>query len=117
MRYAQTVATTPIGTETRKTSRQRDRCEHAAEHEAEERAGDRRDRCSRRARGRAGSAGNASVRIALEFANSSAPPTPCPTRIRISQSAPALPCIQVTESRIEKTVKTAKPRLNIRTRP
>ena len=28
-----------------------------------------------------------------------------------------VPCIQVTESRIEKTVKTAKPRLNIRTRP
>jgi len=57
------------------------------------------------------------VRIALEFAKSSAPPTPCPTRIRISQRAAALPCIHVTESRIEKTVKTAKPRLNIRTRP
>ena len=63
------------------------------------------------------SCGKASVRIALEFAKISAPPTPCPTRIRISQSAPALPCIQVIESRIEKTVKTAKPRLNIRTRP
>jgi hypothetical protein len=63
------------------------------------------------------SCGNASVRIALEFANSRAPPTPCPTRITISQSAPALPCIQVTESRIENAVKTAKPRLNIRTRP
>ena len=63
------------------------------------------------------SCGNASVRIALEFAKISAPPTPCPTRIRISQSAPALPCNQVTESEIEKTVKTAKPRLNMRTRP
>ena len=62
-------------------------------------------------------AGNASVRIALEFANRSAPPTPCPTRIRISHSAPALPCSHVTESRIEKTVKTANPRLNIFTRP
>ena len=61
--------------------------------------------------------GNASVRIALEFAKSSAPPTPWPTRIRISQSAAALPCIQEIVSRIENTVKTAKPRLNIRTRP
>ena len=61
--------------------------------------------------------GNASVRMALELANTSAPPTPCPTRITISQIAPAAPCIQVTESRIENTVNTAKPRLNIRTRP
>ena len=28
-----------------------------------------------------------------------------------------MPCIQVTDSRIENSVKTAKPRLNIRTRP
>jgi hypothetical protein len=57
------------------------------------------------------------VRIAAEFANSIAPPTPWPTRIRISQSAPALPCSHVTESSTEKSVKTAKPRLYIRTRP
>jgi hypothetical protein len=63
------------------------------------------------------SCGKASVRIALEFAKMSAPPTPCPTRMRINQSAPALPCVQVTERRIEKSVKTAKPRLNMRTRP
>jgi hypothetical protein len=61
--------------------------------------------------------GKASVRIALEFAKISAPPTPCPTRIMISQIAAAEPCIQVTESRIEKKVKTANPRLNILTRP
>ena len=57
------------------------------------------------------------MRIALEFAKSSAPPTPWPTRIMISQSAAVVPCIHVIESRIEKSVKTAKPRLNIRTRP
>jgi hypothetical protein len=63
------------------------------------------------------SCGNASVRIALELAKMSAPPTPCPTRIRISQIAAADPCIHVIESMIEKNEKTAKPRLNIRTRP
>jgi hypothetical protein len=55
--------------------------------------------------------GNASVRIALEFANSIAPPTPCPTRIPISHRAPALPFIGVTASRIENAVNTANPRL------
>ena len=57
------------------------------------------------------SAGKASVRIAAEFANSIAPPKPWPTRIRISHSPPAEPFSQVTDRRIEKTVKTAKPRL------
>ena len=41
-------------------------------------------------------AGNASVRIAVELANRNAPPIPCTTRQMISQSAPAVPCIQVT---------------------
>ena len=57
------------------------------------------------------------MRIALEFANKRDAPMPWPTRIRISQIAPALPCIHVTDSRIEKAVKTAKPRLNMGTRP
>ncbi len=35
------------------------------------------------------SAGNASVRIAVEFANSIAAPTPCTNRHKISHSAPA----------------------------
>ena len=61
--------------------------------------------------------GNASVRIALELAKISAPPTPWPTRMRISHIAADDPCIQVTDSRIEKTVNTANPRRNIRTRP
>ena len=114
--YDQTVATTPIGTETTKTSRQatgastppstRPRNEPAIA--AIEFTPSARPRWC---------CGNASVRIALELAKISAPPTPCPTRIRISQSAPAAPCIHVAESRIEKTVNTAKPRLNIRTRP
>ena len=57
------------------------------------------------------------MRIALELANRNAPPTPCPSRIRMIHSAPCVPVIQVTDSRIEKSVKIAKPRLNIFTRP
>ena len=61
--------------------------------------------------------GKASVRIAEEFANRNAPPTPWPTRITIIQSAPAPPCIHVTDRSTEKTVKIAKPSVNMRTRP
>ena len=62
-------------------------------------------------------AGNASVRIALELAISIAPPTPCRIRITISHQAAAVPCSQVTDNITENTAKSAKPRLNIRTRP
>ena len=55
--------------------------------------------------------------IAEELAKSMAPPTPWPIRMAISQIAAPGPCSQVTDSRIEKTVKTAKPRLYIFTRP
>ena len=51
------------------------------------------------------------MRIAAEFANSIAPPTPCSTRMTISHSTPAVPCIQVTDSTTENSVNTAKPRL------
>ena len=61
--------------------------------------------------------GNASVRMAEELPITSAPPTPWPTRMAISQRAASEPCIQVSESRIEQIVKTARPRLNMRTRP
>ena len=63
------------------------------------------------------SAGKASVMIADELAKSMAPPTPCPTRMTISQMAPGVPVNHVTASRIEKMVNTAKPRLKILTRP
>ena len=63
------------------------------------------------------SCGNASVRIALELAISIAPPTPCRIRTMISHSAAAVPCIQVSESSTEKKANSAKPRLNILTRP
>ena len=43
-------------------------------------------------------AGKASVMIALELANSIAPPTPCRARMMISHIAPALPFIQVIDS-------------------
>ena len=61
--------------------------------------------------------GNASVRMAVELANRNAPPTPWKTRMMMIHSAPAGPVSQVTESRIEKKVNTAKPRLYILTRP
>ena len=63
------------------------------------------------------SGGKASVRIAVELANRNAPPTPWNTRITMIQMAPACPMSQVTDSRIENSVKTAKPRLYMRTRP
>ena len=63
-------------------------------------------------------AGKASVMIAAELAISIAPPTPCTTRQTISQSAPAPPCERVERAgSTEETVKTAKPRLYILTRP
>ena len=55
--------------------------------------------------------------MAEELAKSMAPPTPWPMRMPMSHIAAPGPCIQVIESRIEKTVKTAKPRLYIFTRP
>jgi hypothetical protein len=63
------------------------------------------------------SSGKASVRIALEFAKSSAPPTPWNTRMMMIHRTPGTPVRKVTESRIEKAVKMAKPRLYILTRP
>ena len=61
--------------------------------------------------------GNASVRIAVEFAISSAPPTPWITRKMMSWVAPSVPVPHVSDSRIEPRVKMAKPRLYILTRP
>jgi hypothetical protein len=61
--------------------------------------------------------GKASVMMALELAISIAPPTPWPIRIRMSQSTPAVPCIQVSASSTENAVKTAKPALYMFTRP
>ena len=55
--------------------------------------------------------------MALELANKKAPPTPWPTRIKMIHMAAPAPVIHVTDSRMEKKVKTAKPRLYIRTRP
>jgi len=59
---------------------------------------------------------NASVRIALELANRNAPPTPWPIRMKMIHRAPSAPFIQVNDNRMEKTVKTANPRLYIFTR-
>ncbi len=62
-------------------------------------------------------AGNASVKIALEFANKNAPPTPWPTRMAMIHNAALVPVSHVTERRMENTVKIANPKVNIRTRP
>ena len=63
------------------------------------------------------SEGNASVMMAAELANSSAPPTPCTIRKMTSSSAPVEPVLQTTESRTDATVNQANPRLYIFTRP
>ena len=57
------------------------------------------------------SAGNASVRIAVEFANSIAAPTPWNTRQRISQSAPAPAMNGSSDSAIAPIVNSTKPAL------
>ena len=56
-------------------------------------------------------AGNASVRIAAEFAISIAPPKACAIRHKISQSAPPGPVSGSSDSAIEVSVKITKPRL------
>ena len=56
-------------------------------------------------------AGNASVRMAAELAISMAPPNACTIRQPISHSAPAPPCSGSSDSAIEASVKTTKPRL------
>ena len=57
------------------------------------------------------SGGNASVRIAAEFAMSMDPPMAWSTRQPISHSAPWPPWKGSKESRMEATVNTAKPAL------
>ena len=61
--------------------------------------------------------GNASVRIAAEFAVSIAPPTACTTRQPISHSAPPPAWNGSKDSAIEATLNTTNPTLYIRTRP
>ena len=63
------------------------------------------------------SAGNASVMIAVEFAMTIAPPTPCTTRSTMISSAPAEPLLGTSAQPTEATVKIRKPRLNSFARP
>ncbi len=62
------------------------------------------------------STGKASVRIAVEFAINSVPPTPWMMRQPMSQSAPAAWVHGHRDSAIEAMVNTAKPALYMRTR-
>ena len=57
------------------------------------------------------SGGNASVRIAAEFAVSMEPPNACSTRHPISQSAPCAPWNGSKDNRIDATVNTTNPPL------
>ena len=63
------------------------------------------------------SGGNASVRIAVELANSIEPPTACTNRQPMIHNAAPPPLPGVSASATEAAVKTTKPRLYIRTRP
>ena len=116
MKYAQTVPNTPTGTETRKM-----RCQFTGA-STPPRISPMNDPAMAAIEFRPSAVprwllGNASVRMAVELANRNAPPMPCTMRQKISHSAAATPCIQVRVRKIEATVKTAKPRLYMRTRP
>ncbi len=63
------------------------------------------------------SGGNASVRIAAEFAISMDPPTACRNRQPISHIAPCVPWYGSNDSMIDAKVNTTKPALYILTRP
>ena len=116
MKYAHTVPNTPIGAETRKI-----RCQFTGAR-TPPRMRPMNDPAmaaiefTLRAVPR-WLAGNASVTMAAALANKNAPPMPCTTRQMISHIAPSAPCIQVTVRKIEATLKIAKPRVYIRTRP
>ena len=115
-RYAQTVPNRPNGTETRNTSRQLMGASTPPSSRPRNDPPTAATPLMPSALPRSFS-GNASVRIAVELANRNAPPTPWKTRMTMIHFAPAVPVIQVTDSRIENRVNTAKPRLYIRTRP
>ena len=103
LRYDQIVPRIPNGTETRKTSRQ----EIGASTPPSTRPMNRPlipttlliPSASPR-----WFAGNASVRIATEFATRKAAPIPCTIRNPIRQSAPARPCSQSTVSSSDASV-------------
>ena len=102
MKYAQTVPNTPTGTETRKI-----RCQFTGA-STPPRISPMNDPAMAAIEFRPSAvprwlAGNASVRIAVELANRNAPPMPCTMRQKISHSAAAAPCIQVTVRKIEAT--------------
>ena len=61
--------------------------------------------------------GKASVMMALELANSNAPPTPWKSRSTMIHRTPGTPVMKLADNRMEKKVNTANPRLNIRARP
>ena len=115
-RYPQMVPTSPNGTETTNTSR------HSIGASTPPRMSPRNEPLTAptpaipMARPRS-PGGKASVMMAVELANSNAPPTPWKTRSTMIQRTPATPVRKLADNRMEKNVNTAKPRLNILTRP
>ena len=93
--YAQTVPKTPNGTDTRNTSRQLTGASRPPSTRPMNEPAMAATALTPSASPRSW-LGNASVRMAEELPITSAPPTPCPMRIAISQSAADEPCIQVT---------------------
>ena len=116
LRYAHTVPNTPIGTLIQNTARQSTsassppttRPMNAPAMPAITLTPIAKPRCA---------AGNASVRIAAEFAVSSAPPMPCTTRHDDQPQRALDPVHGHSESASDATLNTAKPALYMRTRP
>ena len=116
LRYAQTVPNTPIGTLIQNTARQSTSARRPPATRPMNAPAMPAITLTPIAKPR-WAAGNASVRIAAEFAVSSAPPMPCTTRHAISHSAPLEPVYGHSESASDAALNTAKPALYMRTRP
>ena len=116
IRYAHTVPRIPIGTDTRNTKRQANGASTPPSTRPMNDPAIAATMLMPSASPRS-LAPKASVRMAEELANKNAAPIPCTIRMTIIHRAPADPCSQVTDSKMQPTVNMAKPRLYIRTRP
>ena len=116
MRYDHTVPNSPTGTETRNTSRHDTGASTPPSTRPMNEPAMPATAFTPSARPR-WLWGNASVRIAEELANRKRAADALADPHHDQPQRAGAPCIQVTESSTEKTVKTAKPRLNMRTRP
>jgi hypothetical protein len=114
--YAQIVPSSPTGTLTKKTRRQLIAARTPPTTSPTNWPARKEMPLMPKARPRC-SGGKASVRMACEFANRNAPPTPCTRRMKMIQIAPAGPVNGVRARSSDPTVKMTKPALYMRTRP